>query len=435
MRAMTNPRVRVALLLVAACGDNQARAVPDSGQGTEVVALPTASTHELDLLFVIGNSASTLDHQIALASAFPALLAQISANGRPDLHIGGITPDLGTSTMSGALGPMSAGSVGGCSARGDNGALKRYGATATADRFLIDSANATNHQGSLALDIRDVMYAGSTGCGFQQDLAAIRASFTNELNAGFRRADAALAIVMLADKDECSALDPNLFASDPSVLGPLSSFRCVRFGYACTEPDLTTPGPRTHCVPDSSSTVIEDPADFIPLLRAQAVDPRRVAVGSIIAPSEVAIELRAPGGSMTPIPAIASSCTWPDSSNQREVADPASRLAWLTSQFGDRGAIGSICSADLGAAMTTMGINARRAMGDPCIEDDLDLAHCTAVEEVDGVETLAACTSPSQTDCYELATDPATCPNAAHRELVVHRSGPAPAGYDLLRCR
>ena len=228
---------------------------------------------------------------------------------------------------------------------------------------------------------------------------------------------------MLADKDECSALDPNLFASGSSVLGPLSSFRCVHFGYACTEPDMTTPGPRTHCVPDSSSTVIEDPAGFIPLLRAQAVDPRRVAVGSIIAPNEVAIELRVPGESMTPIPAIASSCTWPDSNNQLEAADPAVRLAWLT-------------NADLGAAMTTMGINARRAMGDPCIEADLDLAQCTAVEEVDGVETpLPACASPTQTDCYELAIDPVTCPNAAHRELVVHRSAAAPTGYDLLRCR
>ena len=152
MRAMATPGIRVAVLLVAACGDNQARAVPEPGQGTEVVALPTASTHKLDLLFVLGNSASTLHHQLALANAFLSLLAQISAQGRPDLHIGGITPDMGTSTMIGALGPMIAGSAGGCSGRGDNGALKRYDVTATGDRFLIDSANATNHPGSLAGD-------------------------------------------------------------------------------------------------------------------------------------------------------------------------------------------------------------------------------------------------------------------------------------------
>jgi hypothetical protein len=340
--------------------------MPSVMQGTELVALPTVSTQKLDLLFVLGNSASTLEHQIALANPFPSLLAQISAQGRPDLHIGGITPDLGTSTMSGALGPMIAGSVGGCSGHGDGGALKRYNAAATADRFLIDSANATNHPSMLAVDIRDVMYAGSTGCGFQQDLAAIRASFTNALNIGFPRDDAALSIVMLADKDECSALDPNLFASDTSAFGELSSFRCVNFGYACSEPDMTTPGPRTNCVPNPHSKVIEDPAAFVAVIRAQAAHPRRVAVGAIIAPMR----------------------------------------------------------------------GARRAMGDPCIEVDVDLAHCTAVEEVDGVETpLAACTSPTQTDCYELATDPAICPNAAHRELVVHRSSAPPPGYDLLRCK
>ena len=426
----------VALLIVAACGDNQPLAAPDAGVGRELVAVPTASNNKLDLLFVLGNSASTLDHQIALANAFPSLLAQLSLVGRPDLHVGGITPDMGTSTMSGALGPSIAGSVGGCSNLGDNGALRRYDVTANGDRFLIDSANATNHPGSLADDIRDVMYAGSTGCGFQQDLAAIRASFTNQLNAGFRRDDAALSIVMLADKDECSALDPNLFSSDTSELGQLSSFRCIKLGYSCSEPNMTTPGPRTSCVPNPSSTVIENPADFVPLIRAQTVDPRRVSVGSIIAPSDVSIELRPPNGSMMLSPAISHSCTWLDASHQAEVADPAVRLAWLTNQFGDRGAVGSICDADLGAAMTTMGINARRAIGDPCIEDDVDLAHCTAVEEVDGVEApLAACEAASQSDCYELATDPVACPNAAHRKLVVHRSEPAPVGYDLLRCR
>ena len=436
MNCVRNPRTVVALLIVAACGDNQPLAAPDAGAGRELVAVPTASNNKLDLLFVLGNSASTLEHQFALANAFPYLLAQISAQGRPNLHIGGITPDLGTSTMSGELGPTIAGSVGGCSGHGDGGALKRSNAAANGEKFLIDTAFTTNHPNPLAVDVRDVTILGSTGCGFQQDLAAIRASFTNVLNAGFHRGDAALSIVMLADKDECSALDPNLFSSDTSELGALSSFRCVNFGYSCSEPDMTTPGPHTNCVPNPRSTVIEDPAAFVAVIRAQVADPRRVSVGAIIAPSAVAIELRAPTGSTTPMPAIAQSCSWPTASNSADVADPAVRLDWLANQFRDRGAVGSICNEDLSAAMTTMGINARRAMGDPCIEDDVDVAHCTAVEEVDGVETpLAACDAATQIDCYELATDPVVCPNAAHRKLVVHRSELAPVGYDLLRCR
>ncbi len=384
---------------------------------------------------MLDNESNTSQHQQALADAFPAVLVQLSAGGRPDLHVAAITPDMGTLTMSGAQGPSVGSGPGGCFDDGDNGVLKRFD-TQTGARFLIDSATETNHAGSLATDIRNIVAVGSTGCGFQQPLSAIRASFANASNAGFRRSTAALAIVVLADEDDCSALDPALFSADTSALGPISHFRCAQFGYACSEADLTTPGPRTNCVPDASSTVLEDPATFLPLLRGQADDPRRVAFGVIAGPSDVSIELRAPSGGSSLIPALAHSCSWVEASNNSDVADPAVRLSWLVDQFGDRGAIGSICSDDLTPAMTTMGINARRAMGDPCIEDDVPLTDCTVSEEVDGVSTpLIACESPSQTDCYELATDPAACPNAAHRELVVHRSSAAPAGYDILSCR
>ncbi len=421
-------QVVITLLLVAGCGGCGANEpIPTTdAEVRELVAVPTTISNKLDLLFVLGNS---LDNQISLTTAFPALLAQVSASGRPDLHIGAITPDMGTSTTSGAIGPPIDGAVGGCKDRGDDGALFRSDVT-TGAKFLVDSATQTNHAGTLEGDMPLVTLVGSNGCRYPQDLAAIRAAFTNPLNAGFLRDDAALAIVILADADECSALDPNLFSSDTSQLGPLSTFRCVRFGDTCAEADLTTPGPRTNCVPSTSSTAIANPADFVPVVRAQANDPRRIAVGSIIAPSDVAIELRTPIGSDTQRPAIVHSCSGP------VAADPAVRLAWFTNQFGDRGAIGSICGGDLTPAMTTMGIAARRAMGDPCIELDLDLSQCTATEEIDGVEyPLVACASPTETNCFELATDATTCPNAAHRKLVVRHSSTASAGYDLLRCR
>ncbi|CAN5188574.1 hypothetical protein BH11MYX1_BH11MYX1_54970 [soil metagenome] len=171
------------------------------------------------------------------------------------------------------------------------------------------------------------------------------------------------------------------------------------------------------------------------MIRSQSADPRRVAFGAILAPSEVVIGLRSPSGSAQQLPSLEAACEWMET-NTITVAEPAIRLAWLARQFATRGAIGSICNADQRAAMTTMGINARRAMGDPCVEDDVDLARCEAAEEIDGVETpLIACESPTQTQCYELAIDPETCPNGAHRKLVVHRGAAAPMGYDLLRCR
>ncbi|HET9990624.1 MAG TPA: hypothetical protein VFQ65_18975, partial [Kofleriaceae bacterium] len=272
-------------------------------------------------------------------------------------------------------------------------------------------------------------------CGFQQPLAAIRRAFANPVNAEFRRPDAALGIVVLADEDDCSALDPTLFTADTSVLGPLRSFRCTQFGLRCAEPDMTSFGPRTNCEPNHDSMFVEDPADFVAAFHAYASDPHQLAFGAVVAPSDVVIEPRAPNGGTDPIPALAHSCEWIGSSNSPDVADPALRLASLAGEFGDRGAIGSICSTNLTPAATTMGINLRRAMGDPCIEDPVDTTSCSAVDELAGKDIpLPACSAASP-DCWELVTDPTTCPNAAHQKLVVHRSAAAADGtYTLLRC-
>jgi len=415
------------LAVLVGCGDN----APPVDTRVEVVAMPAEATAKLDLLFVVDNEVSTSDHQLALDHAFPALLAQISINGRPDLHLGATTPDLGVSTASGAQGVGIPGTTG-CWSAGDEGRLKMFDVSIQ-DRYLIDNAEATNHPRALADDIGSILDVGSTGCGFQQHFSAARAALANPYNAGFRRADAALGIVVLADKDDCSALDPAIFGPASDALGPQSSFRCTRFGVACDEPDMISVGPRTNCRPNTSSTAIEDPADFVDLFRAQASDPRRVAFGAIIATSDVAIELQASGGTST-VPALAHSCRWLEQ-NTTVDAQPAVRLAWLANQFGDRGSIGSICNQDLTPAATTIGIGLRRAMGDPCVEDDIALDHCTASDERDGVSALIPPCGATSASCWELVTDPTTCPNAAHQKLVVHRAATAPGGtYTLLRC-
>jgi len=416
---------------LAGCGDN---APPPAPTLTEVVALPSVTTDKLDLLFVIDNEVSTNDHQVSLQLAFPALLAQLSIDGRPDLHVGAITPDLGTSTMSGAIGPDIVGSIGGCYGLGDDGQLKQFDPAIQA-RFLVDSVAEVNHPKTLAEDLSSILDVGSTGCGFQQHLSAVRAALANPSNAGFRRDDAALGVIVLSDEDDCSVLDPAIFGPASPALGALSHFRCTQFGVTCDEPDMTSYGPRTNCRPNASSTEIEDPGDFVDAFHGYVADPRRLAFGAIVAPNDIAIEPRAPAGGTTAMPALTHSCEWIDTNNTPEDADAGLRLAWIAGQFGDRGAIGSICNEDISPAATVMGINLRRAMGDPCIEDDVPTTHCTAVDELAGAETpLPACTATTP-DCWELVADPTTCPNAAHQKLVVHRSTPAAEGtYTLLRC-
>jgi hypothetical protein len=427
------------LAVLAGCGDNAPAQLPTE---VEVVALPVETTSKLDVLFVLDTEASTLEHQVALRAAFPALLAQLSIDGRPDLHLGAISPDLGVSDASGAVGTDIGGTAqGGCVGDGKEGELQQFNSSIH-DRYLIDSADASNHPNALAQDASYILSLGSNGCGFQQHLSAARLAFTNPANVGFRRPDAALGIVVLADEDDCSVLDTEIFGPASPTLGALQHFRCTQFGVVCDQADMTSTGPRTNCRPNATSTEIEDPGDFVDAFRAQVADPRRFSFGAIIAPSrpnDVTIDLRAPSGSMSPIPELAPSCEWEETSsdggNYIEQAEPSVRLAWLANRFGDRGSIGSICNQDITPAATTIGIGLRRAMGDPCVEDDVPLDHCTAVDELDGVEVPVPPCGVTSASCWELVTDPVTCPNAANQKLVVHRIGSAPAGtYTLLRC-
>ena len=87
---------------------------------------------------------------------------------------------------------------------------------------------------------------GENGCGFEHQLGAVaralgadgaRAPVEND---GFLRPDAALAIVLVSDEDDCSApvtsplYDAVQNLTLASAMGPPSSFRCSEFGHLCS---------------------------------------------------------------------------------------------------------------------------------------------------------------------------------------------------------
>src|SRR5262249_25630381 len=82
---------------------------------------------------------------------------------------------------------------------------------------------------------------GDGGCGFEQQLESVhraleRSTVAADVNAGFLRDDALLAVVWVTDEDDCSAPPTSdVYSSLPSSagLGALTSFRCVRWGYLC----------------------------------------------------------------------------------------------------------------------------------------------------------------------------------------------------------
>jgi len=231
----------------------------DAGRDAEVVIppddagdVPTAATYKIDLLFVVDNSGSMLEEQIALREQFPMLISLLLANtaigggedvvaGAQDIHLGVVSTNLGAV---GAVGIQY------CEGLGDNGELND---TASAEamgcsaqvftpRFLSYVAG-TDDASQLATDLGCLALLGTTGCGFEQQLESMlkavwpgddgRITFlpdvsgfgsTGQSGAGLPNGDfvrrggddvSVLAVVMVTDEEDCSSRDTShLFPSN-----------------------------------------------------------------------------------------------------------------------------------------------------------------------------------------------------------------------------
>lgn len=104
---------------------------------------------------------------------------------------------------------------------------------------------------------RDSLYgglglAGNGGCGFEQPLEAMRRALDDHpRNAGFRRPEAELVVLIVSTADDCSVASPDLLSPGTgaldSPLGPLSTFRCFEFGVTCDVDDRLATGLRHGC--------------------------------------------------------------------------------------------------------------------------------------------------------------------------------------------
>jgi hypothetical protein len=240
-------------------GDGQAR----SGLAVPLYvrdAVPPIA--KLDLLFVIDDSSSMSEEQTALADAFEAFVLALRGalrSSNPDL--GTVNLDLRIGVVSTDLGAGDRRDVPTClSPKG--GALlteaRIPGCPRPLDPWIgLLADGTTNVPGGSADPLRRaaesfacISQLGTLGCGFEQPLeAARRALDPDGPGSSFLRADAALALVLISDEDDCSAVAPEaLFDPDPKLLGPLTSFRCAEFGLSCIND--RQPGVRTGCVPD-----------------------------------------------------------------------------------------------------------------------------------------------------------------------------------------
>jgi hypothetical protein len=226
----------------------------------ETVTLNRRANPKIDILFVLENWASTSEMQAKLYDQLPTFVNVLKVLPAPlDLHVAVTTTDMGA--PSDVMAELMT------TAQGDNGAFQSAprgscinttlmnGAT-----FLADDGNGTtNFTDPMAKVLQCISLVGNKASSFGQPLAAAAHALGADnlvngvpnppaTNVGFLRPDAYLAIIFLANQDDCSVPDgTELFSLNggeqnlANPLGPLGHYRCNQFGHLCKDPASSNP--------------------------------------------------------------------------------------------------------------------------------------------------------------------------------------------------
>ncbi len=449
----------IPLALLVACTHDHDVVVGGAGTWTAVVEATMLTRPDLDVLFVIDNSAQTYDKQTVFAYGFPAFVAALDAfpGGRPNLHIGVVdsTVDIGAQ----GFGP-------GCPSPDphDNGLLQNTarvaGCTPPAGLFISDIANddgtrTTNYGSDLADTLACIGQTGASGCGFESPMLAILRALdaTNPDNAGFLRPDADLAIVILTDEDDCSAIDPAIFELPAGTVGGLNDFRCQPlFAYDCDQPITAGSGSATYtnCRPRPGGYLLD--VDALPESLARIKDPSQTSVSLIAGNPQTTIEtgLLVWGGSEQD-PALLPSCS-ASINGDPAIARPAIRLSAFAEHYIEN-TFDTVCQPDYSAALTNTSSAMSTMMTSPCLAGTVDPTdtdavnpglqpNCTVVDHINyGTSastdlTMPACPMTGATlpdpngprPCWWAATDETCVPLGSELALHVERAAAAPAG-------
>ncbi len=441
-------------LVLAGCLD---REVSKIDVGTDPVYTNTVKLNhgrKLDLLFVVDNSGSMAGEQASLAAEFPRFMEilQRVEGGAPDLHIGVVSSDVGVAGRT-DLG-------GSCAGQGDDGKLQRgqAGCPAVAGDYIVDGpapdrpgGRRTNYTGALADAFACMADIGTEGCGFEMHLEAMRRALDPARNPGFLRSDAALAVIIVADEDDCSTELPDLFAADNAVIGARTSFRCFRHGVTCDQGDLAGLGRKTGCRANPSSPYMFEVGQYVDFLRDLKRGQGPVLVAGIIGPGgEV--------GQATiiddPARADAAVMVAPSCDRNPAVADdeavPAFRLAEFLRGFA-RPVTTSICAESLAGPLMDIAGQFVPQLGSMCVSSRLaDLVpatpepdpDCSVTEILDPTGTprprpLPRC-GGGDLPCWRFEVSALDCPAPGFPDslrLVIDRGGqPEPTATVEVQC-
>ena len=369
----------------------------------------------IDALLVLDDSAAMGPAQQRLRPELPRIVGLLAdANAMRSVHVGVITTDLGAPGIScghargGRLIPVGAAAPAGC-------------LPPTATPWLTVTAQSANTPTGQPLDqtLACMTSVGEAGCGFEMPLEAARRQLLAPSgdDLGFLRDEALLVVVFLTNEDDCS-VEPSadVLGTNPGY-GPLTSFRCARYGLYC-DGDLIgeQPARYTTCRPANAGdggrlveVSIYQALFGAPLGQGGAkADPGDVVIAGLHAP-DAPVEVVAASGAAACGPgagscaALAHSCVQSDDASV--FGDPAVRLHTLVAAGG--GVSRSICEPSYRPFADELVARVEAAaVGAACVPGalvDPDAADCTVSVRGD---SLRRCGAPEDGGpCWRVVED------------------------------
>lgn len=478
---MRIPWLSLLAVLLIGCPDRSIDQIPPTQNGVMVKKIPVSA--DIDILFVIDNSQSTLDKQTVFSQNFPRFVEALDAfpMGRPNLHIGVVDTTVDIGVQGYANGDT------GCPSPDprDNGLLQNAprvaGCMAPNGQFLGDIKNpdgsrSVNYSGALEQALSCIALIGAEGCGFEAPLEAMKRVLDGSRpeNAGFIRNGAYLGVILLTDEDDASVKDKAVFSLPDSMVGGKSDFRLQPlFAYRCATPiSSTAPGTYDRCTPRADS-YLQDPHSYSQFL-ATIKDPGQIVVAAIAGPppglqtndsppqTANAPSIRVDSLTLNGITqglALQPSCSATINGNPA-IGRPGLRLASFVGDFGDRGRFYTVCQGDYSAALADIGKTLFNAIS-PCLEGPIDPTdadpgdpgvqlQCTVSDvQVDDrtgetSRVIAACPMQDATTpaaggprpCWWVSQDPARCPapDTGFELELVRTQPPAPGTNVVVEC-
>jgi hypothetical protein len=359
-----------------------------------VSASGTAGPGNLDLLFMIDDSPEMAPMQQKLTAQLPTFLTALESlpGGLPNIHIAVVSSDLGA--------PSDSAAAIGCTTTGDQGIFQSQPRGCAemvlpSATYIANVNGVANYTGNIADVLSCITPLGESGCGFEHQLGSIARALGADgapapsQNAGFLRPDAELAIIIFSHLDDCSAPRGTVLysfnggmANLSNALGPMTTFRCNRFGHLCIDPTGDPPklaqpplippadvqGPSsaptlnlTSCESLETDALLTPVSTFVSDIKALKSDPEnQIVVGAIVAPPTPYTVAWLPSGAEL-WPQIEHTCgsagdVTPTGqvSTDGSFGDPSVRISQWVQGFGDNGVTTSICDGSYADAFSAI---------------------------------------------------------------------------------